>query len=157
MSERAAEPATILTSIARGLQQQQDLLVIEMFQGVDVIDDLRSEEAVARVTRRRRHAHALAHATQRRLQAATRAFEGAALLRSTILVELRLVGVHVIQSRVLKPVSCRRLVVHGPCGGRSLLSLRKGGSRNESVREGATLLFDGWIGTSLDLRPSGRH
>lgn len=148
------------TSIARCLQQQQDLLIIEMFQSINVVDDLRSEETMAGVTRRR--GDALGDAAQGRgaLETTTRSFERVAWLGGVELVELRLVGVHVIEMRALKPISCRKLVVHGPCWARSaVLSLRKGGgsARNGSVREGATLLFDGWKGTSSDPRPSGRH
>jgi hypothetical protein len=34
------------TSITRRLQQQEDLLVVEMFEAMDVIDDGRVERAV---------------------------------------------------------------------------------------------------------------
>lgn len=51
MSKRADVVARILTSIARCLQQKQNLVIVEMFQGVDVIDDLWIEGALAREAR----------------------------------------------------------------------------------------------------------
>ncbi|EOA91945.1 uncharacterized protein SETTUDRAFT_178298 [Exserohilum turcica Et28A] len=63
---------------------------------------------------------ALGDAAQGRgaLQAAARSLEGTALLGGGELVELSVVGLHVIQVCAQKPVSCRRFGVHGPCGGR---------------------------------------
>ena len=83
-----------------------------------MIKELGGELAVARVTGRR--SDALGDAAQGRgaLQAAARSLEGTALLGGGELVELSVVGLHVIQVCAQKPVSCRRFGVHGPCGGR---------------------------------------
>lgn len=107
MSRRGGRESGGLTlaAIARGLQQQQNLVVVEVLQGIDVVEDVGSEEALGRVSRRR---DALGDAGQGgRLQAAARALEGAGLGRG-VRVELRLVGVHVIESRASRPVACRR-------------------------------------------------
>jgi hypothetical protein len=50
VSGRADQEVSIQTSIARCLQHQQNLVVIEMFEGIDVINDLRIKGALARVS-----------------------------------------------------------------------------------------------------------
>lgn len=52
-----------LTSVTRCLEQQQDLVVVEMFEGIDMVNDLRREVAMARETRR--GGDALGNATER--------------------------------------------------------------------------------------------
>lgn len=80
-----------------------------------MIEELRDDMSLAGIARRR--GYALGNAAQRRgaLKTATRALEGVVLLWGTILVLLMFVDVHITESRVLKPVSCRRLVVYSPC------------------------------------------
>jgi hypothetical protein len=47
VSQRANKITSILTSITRCLQQQQDLVIVEMLQGIDVIDNVWIEVALA--------------------------------------------------------------------------------------------------------------
>jgi hypothetical protein len=47
MSKRAKTITLILTSITRCLQQQQDLVIVEMLQGIDVVDNVWIEVALA--------------------------------------------------------------------------------------------------------------
>lgn len=83
-----------LTSGAGGLQQHEDLLVIEVLEAVDVVDDGRGEETLAREARRGVRGLVEGGQWHRGLLGAARALEGIAVLRGGILEEVGIVGVH---------------------------------------------------------------